>query len=81
MLPEGRRYRSLDICGRFTATSDAVALFLLTVSMKEGGRKGLDVCLPEEPKPFALAGLWDVWRKPNSKRVESFAHRHYDGTE
>jgi putative SOS response-associated peptidase YedK len=23
-------------------------------------------------KPFALAGLWDVWRKPDGKRVESF---------
>lgn len=23
-------------------------------------------------KPFALAGLWDVWRKPNRKQVESF---------
>lgn len=23
-------------------------------------------------EPFALAGLWDVWRKPNGKKVESF---------
>ena len=23
-------------------------------------------------EPFALAGLWDVWRKPDGKRVESF---------
>jgi putative SOS response-associated peptidase YedK len=23
-------------------------------------------------EPFALAGLWDVWRKPDRKRVESF---------
>ena len=24
-------------------------------------------------EPFGLAGLWDVWRKPDGKRVESFA--------
>lgn len=23
-------------------------------------------------EPFALAGLWDVWRKPNGKKTESF---------
>jgi putative SOS response-associated peptidase YedK len=23
-------------------------------------------------EPFGLAGLWDVWRKPDGKRVESF---------
>jgi putative SOS response-associated peptidase YedK len=23
-------------------------------------------------EPFSLAGLWDVWRKPDGKRVESF---------
>jgi putative SOS response-associated peptidase YedK len=23
-------------------------------------------------EPFALAGLWDVWRKPDGKKVESF---------
>ena len=23
-------------------------------------------------EPFALAGLWDTWRKPDGKRVESF---------
>ena len=23
-------------------------------------------------EPFAIAGLWDVWRKPDGKRVESF---------
>jgi putative SOS response-associated peptidase YedK len=23
-------------------------------------------------EPFAFAGLWDVWRKPDEKRVESF---------
>ena len=23
-------------------------------------------------QPFGLAGLWDVWRKPDGKRVESF---------
>jgi putative SOS response-associated peptidase YedK len=23
-------------------------------------------------EPFAMAGLWDVWRKPDGKKVESF---------
>ena len=23
-------------------------------------------------EPFGLAGLWDTWRKPDGKRVESF---------
>src|SRR5262249_59190851 len=23
-------------------------------------------------QPFAFAGLWDVWRRPDGKRVESF---------
>jgi putative SOS response-associated peptidase YedK len=23
-------------------------------------------------QPFGLAGLWDVWRKPDGKKVESF---------
>ena len=23
-------------------------------------------------EPFGLAGLWDMWRKPDGKRVESF---------
>ena len=23
-------------------------------------------------EPFGLAGLWDVWRNPDGKRVESF---------
>ena len=34
--------------------------------------QGPDVGASEEPEPFGLAGLWDVWRKPDGKRVESF---------
>jgi putative SOS response-associated peptidase YedK len=26
----------------------------------------------KEREPFALAGLWDVWRKPGGSKVESF---------
>lgn len=26
----------------------------------------------KDRKPFGLAGLWDVWRKPDGGRVESF---------
>jgi putative SOS response-associated peptidase YedK len=38
------------------------------------GRKaqGADVGLPENKEPFAIAGLWDVWLKPDGKKVESF---------
>jgi putative SOS response-associated peptidase YedK len=39
---------------------------------KEGRRK-VPMWVYLKPKqPFALAGLWDVWRKPDGKRVESF---------
>jgi putative SOS response-associated peptidase YedK len=52
----------------------AVALFPLTVSMS-GARKASArsrwVHLKSR-EPFGLAGLWDVWRKPDGKRVESF---------
>ena len=39
---------------------------------QRGQAKGPNVGLPEEPRPFGLAGLWDVWRKPDGSRVESF---------
>ncbi len=30
------------------------------------------VHLNNRQQPFGLAGLWDAWRKPDGKRVESF---------
>ena len=39
---------------------------------KEGRRKiPLWVHLKTK-EPFSLAGLWDIWRKPDGKKVESF---------
>ena len=39
---------------------------------KEGRRK-LPMWVHLKTKvPFALAGLWDVWRKPDGKKMESF---------
>jgi putative SOS response-associated peptidase YedK len=34
--------------------------------------QGPDVVHLKDREPFGLAGLWDVWRKPDGKRVESF---------
>jgi putative SOS response-associated peptidase YedK len=39
---------------------------------KEGKRKVPMWVYLKNRQPFALAGLWDVWRKPDGKRVESF---------
>ena len=39
---------------------------------QRGKAQGPDVGLPEEPRAVWTAGLWDVWRKPDGKRVESF---------
>jgi putative SOS response-associated peptidase YedK len=39
---------------------------------KEGRRKVPIWVHLKNRKPFGLAGLWDVWRKPDGKRVESF---------
>src|SRR5919108_1990433 len=39
---------------------------------KEGKRKVPMWVHLSSKEPFALAGLWDVWRSPNGKRVESF---------
>jgi putative SOS response-associated peptidase YedK len=39
---------------------------------KEGKRKVPMWVHLKNREPFALAGLWDVWRKPDGKRVESF---------
>jgi putative SOS response-associated peptidase YedK len=38
---------------------------------KEGKRK-VPMWVHLKTKEFAFAGLWDVWRKPDGKRVESF---------
>jgi len=39
---------------------------------KEGRRKVPMWVHLKNREPFGLAGLWDVWRKPDGKRVESF---------
>jgi putative SOS response-associated peptidase YedK len=39
---------------------------------KEGKRKVPMWVHHKTKEPLALAGLWDVWRKPDGKRVESF---------
>jgi putative SOS response-associated peptidase YedK len=39
---------------------------------KEGRRKVPMWVHLKTKKPFALAGLWDLWRKPDGKRLESF---------
>jgi len=39
---------------------------------KEGRRKVPMWVHLKSREPFGLAGLWDVWRKPDGKRVESF---------
>jgi putative SOS response-associated peptidase YedK len=39
---------------------------------KEGRRKVPMWVHLKTKEPFGLAGLWDVWRKPDGKRVESF---------
>ena len=39
---------------------------------KEGKRKVPMWVHLKSKEPFAFAGLWDVWRKPDGKRVESF---------
>src|SRR5262249_2800496 len=39
---------------------------------KEGKRKVPMWVHLKTKEPFGFAGLWDVWRKPDGKRVESF---------
>ncbi len=39
---------------------------------KRGKAQGADVGCLKTKQPFGLAGLWEVWRKPDGKRVESF---------
>jgi putative SOS response-associated peptidase YedK len=39
---------------------------------KEGKRKIPMWIYLKSREPFGLAGLWDVWRNPNGKRVEPF---------
>ncbi len=39
---------------------------------KEGKRKVPMWVYLKSRKPFGLAGLWDVWRKPDGAKVESF---------
>jgi putative SOS response-associated peptidase YedK len=39
---------------------------------KEGKRKVPMWVHLRKREPFGLTGLWDVWRQPDGKRVESF---------
>ena len=39
---------------------------------KEGRRKVPMWVHLKSKEPFAFAGLWDVWRKPDGKKIESF---------
>ena len=39
---------------------------------KEGKHKVPMWVYLKNRQPFGLAGLWDVWRKPDGKKVESF---------
>ena len=39
---------------------------------KEGKRKVPMWVYLKDRKPFGMAGLWDIWRKPDGKKVESF---------
>jgi putative SOS response-associated peptidase YedK len=39
---------------------------------KEGKRKVPMWVYPKTKEPFGLAGLWEVWRKPDGKRLGSF---------
>ena len=39
---------------------------------REGKRKVPMWVHLKNREPFGLAGLWDVWRKPDGKRLESF---------
>jgi putative SOS response-associated peptidase YedK len=39
---------------------------------KEGKRKVPMWVYLKSKEPFALAGLWDEWRKPDGKKLESF---------
>jgi putative SOS response-associated peptidase YedK len=39
---------------------------------KEGKRKVPMWVHLKSKEPFALAGLWDVWRKPDGSKIESF---------
>jgi putative SOS response-associated peptidase YedK len=52
-----------------------VALFRLRASTSCEKREGRTVPMwvhLKNREPFGLAGLWDVWPKPDGKRVESF---------
>ena len=74
-LPEGRRYRPLDYVWplhRYVRRRCIIPAGGFYEWRKEGRRKGPMWVYLKNRKPFALASLWDVWRKPNRKRVESF---------
>ena len=54
---------------RLTYLSHSVSL----VKKQVKGRRKVPMWVHlKNREPFAIAGLWDVWRKPDGKRVESF---------
>jgi putative SOS response-associated peptidase YedK len=48
------------------------AVSSLRIDFTTGKRKVPMWVYLKSKEPFALAGLWDVWRKPDGNRVESF---------